>query len=120
MASRNYRDLHAWQRSVDLVVAVYKATKQYPKEELYGLIGQMRQSAVSVPSNIAEGQGRGSDAELVRFLRIAHGSLRELETQLLISQRLGYIDTAQLQPILDLASEAGRLIQGLIRSKQQE
>jgi four helix bundle protein len=120
MASRNYRDLRAWQRSVDLAVAVYKATKRYPKDEVYGLIGQMRRSAVSVPSNIAEGQGRGSDVEPVRFLRIAHGSLRELETQLLISPRLGYIDVAQLQPILELAVEAGRLIQGLIRSKQRD
>lgn len=117
MASRNYRDLLAWQRAMDFVAAVYKATRSFPKEEQYGLTPQVRRAAVSIPSNIAEGQGRGSDAELVRFLRIAHGSLRESETQLLLAERLNYLTGVQVQPVLQLGEEVGRLVNGLIRSK---
>jgi four helix bundle protein len=117
MAARNYRDLFAWQRAMDLVTGVYHVTQSFPKSELYGLTNQLRRAAVSVPSNIAEGQGRGSDREFAQFLRIAHGSLREVETQLIIAERLGYADAATIARQLDLAAEAGRLITGLIRSK---
>jgi four helix bundle protein len=117
MPGQNYRDLIAWQRAMDLVTAVYECTKSFPKEELYGLVGQVRRAAVSIPSNIAEGQGRGGDVEFVRFLRIAHGSLREVETQFLIAERLGYLDKERVEEVMAIASEVGRLINGLIRAK---
>ena len=118
MPSRNYRDLLVWQRAVDLVEISYSVTRRFPKEETFGLTQQIRRSAVSVPSNIAEGQGRGSDMEFCRFLRIAHGSLRELETQFLISERLKYLSAVQLEDVLQLAETVGRLLTGLIRSKR--
>ena len=107
----------AWQKAMDLVEGVYRASRSFPKDEQYGLTSQMRRAAVSVPSNIAEGQGRGGDAEMVRFLRIAHGSLRELETQILISERLQYNGPEQANKLMEMAAEVGRLINGLIRSK---
>src|SRR6267154_1891441 len=112
MPSRNYRDLIVWQKAMDLVENVYRASRVFPKDELYGLTSQIRRAAVSVPSNIAEGQGRGGDPEMVRFLRIAHGSLREVETQILIAQRLGYLDLEQAQSLIEQAAEVGRLLNG--------
>jgi four helix bundle protein len=117
MPSRNYRDLIVWQKAMDLVENVYRASRGYPKDEQYGLTSQIRRAAVSIPSNVAEGQGRGGDPEMVRFLRIAYGSLREVETQTLIAQRLGYANHDQTQMIMDMAAEVGRLMNGLIRSK---
>ncbi len=83
-----YQDLKLWQKGIDLVVSVYEATAEFPKEEKYGLISQMRRSAVSIPSNIAEGAGRNSDKEFCHFLSIANGSCYELETQILVAARL--------------------------------
>ena len=117
MPSRNYRDLILWQKAMDLVESIYRASRTFPKDELYGLTSQIRRAAVSVPSNVAEGQGRGTDAEMVRFLRIAHGSLREVETQILIAERLGYSEPDQTLKIMEKAGEVGRLMNGLIRSK---
>lgn len=101
---------------MDLVEAVYRLTAAWPSSEMYGLTSQVRRATVSVPSNIAEGQGRSNEGDFIRSLAIAHGSLREVETQLLISQRIGYSTMLQVQPLLDAASEAGRLIQGLANS----
>ena len=117
MPSRNYRDLIAWQKAMALVEGIYRVSRSFPKDELYGLTSQMRRAAVSIPSNIAEGQGRGTDGEMIRFLRIAHGSLRELETQILISERLEYNGSGQANKLMEMAAEVGRLINGLIRSK---
>lgn len=116
MPIQNYRDLIAWQRAMDLVESVYRVTRDWPKDELYGLTNQVRRASVSVPANIAEGQGRGTDKEFLRYLAIAHGSLREAETHLRIAGRLHYYDEFVLNPILDQAAEVGRLIQGLARS----
>jgi four helix bundle protein len=80
MGVRNYKDLVAWQKSMDLVASVYKITKEFPKEEVYGLTSQIRRAVVSIPSNIAEGDGRESKKEFSQFLSIAYGSLREVET----------------------------------------
>jgi four helix bundle protein len=88
---RKYKDLIIWQRSVELSATIYKITADFPHEEKYGLISQMRRSSVSVPSNIAEGSGRSSDKEFKRFLEIAYGSLYELQTQLIISKKLSFI-----------------------------
>ena len=87
----NYKQLKVWNKSIDLVVDVYKATVEFPKEEKYGLISQMRRSAVSIPSNIAEGAGRSYDKEFCHFLSNAHGSSYELETQVIVSEKLKLI-----------------------------
>lgn len=113
-SARNYRDLIAWQQAMELVDLIYRLTRALPKEELYGLSNQMRRAAVSVPSNIAEGQGRRSRAEFHRFLAIAHGSVRELETQVMIARRQAYLSPEQESEALALASRTGRLIQGLL------
>jgi four helix bundle protein len=113
MASKSYRDLIVWQKAMDLVEAIYRVTRGFPKEEQYGLTSQMRRAAVSIPSNIAEGQGQGSDKNFGRFLSIAQGSLTELETQLLIAERLNYVDTQSLQPTLSQCDEIGKMLTGL-------
>jgi four helix bundle protein len=89
--SGNYEDLLAWQKGMDLVLEIYTATRQFPREETYGLSSQMRRAAVSVPSNIAEGKGRVSDKELLVFLSHARGSLCELETQTFLAEKLHYL-----------------------------
>jgi four helix bundle protein len=116
MTNRNYADLIVWQKAMDFVECLYRVTADFPKEELYGLTSQVRRAAVSVPSNIAEGQGRQSEREFRRFLRMAHGSLREAETQLRIAERLKYISQACGLKLLESAAEIGRLLNGLIRS----
>jgi len=116
MAGQNYRDLIAWQKAMDLVEMVYQATKRFPKEETYALTSQLRRAAVSIPSNIAEGQGRASIKEFHNFLSIAHGSVREVETQIMIAQRLGYLGPEVVEGILQSAAEVGRLIKGLMNS----
>jgi four helix bundle protein len=118
--SRNYRDLVAWQKAMDLVEEVYRGTRDFPKEEQYGLTSQLRRAIVSVPANIAEGQGRGAPAEFVRFLRIAHGSLREAETLITIAQRLMYVHEAWANQVLGDLAELGRIINGLIRSQLKD
>jgi len=103
---------------MDLVESVYQATRGWPPDELYGLTNQVRRAAVSIPSNIAEGQGRSNNKEFLRFVCIANGSLHEVETQLLISQRLHYNDEEICSDLLSQASEVGRLLRGLMRHLQ--
>ena len=116
MAVRNYSELIAWQKAMDLVQEIYRATKQFPKEELYGLTSQIRRAAVSVPSNIAEGQGRKFLKEFLHHLSIAYGSLREVETQVLIAGRLLYLDQQEVNRLMESSAEVGRLINGLTQS----
>lgn len=116
MAVSDYSQLETWQRAMDLAVAVHAATKSYPRDELYGLVSQTRRSAVSVPSNIAEGQGRGNRREFVRFLAVSRGSLLELETQLLLAGRFGYLDESQALKLVEQSKTVARLLNGLIRS----
>jgi four helix bundle protein len=116
MKVRNYQELIVWQRAMDLVEDVYKATKDFPREELYALTSQIRRAAVSIPSNIAEGQGRRTTADFLRHLSIAYGSLREVETQALIARRLRYIAQAKLDGVMNRAGEVGRLLNGLMAS----
>ncbi len=113
---QSYRDLIAWRKSIELVVDIYRATKPFPKEELYGLVSQLRRAAVSVPSNIAEGQGRKSSAEFRHFLHTSSGSLMELETQLTIACLLGYITPDCEASLLRKTNEIGRIINGLLCS----
>ena len=116
MAVMHYRELIAWQRAMDLVEAVYRLSSVFPKEELYGLTNQIRRAAVSVPSNIAEGQGRGAGNEFAHHLRIANASRQEVETQLMLAERLGYLSSDMLAHALSISEEVGRLLSGLHRS----
>ncbi len=116
MTIRNYTDLIAWQRAMALAESLYKATKEMPREETYGLTSQMRRAAVSIPSNIAEGQGRGRDGQFLHMLAISYGSLRELETQVMLASRLQLMNEAACQPLLEQCSEVGRLLNGLMKS----
>src|SRR3954452_15455759 len=116
MAVLHYRELVVWQKAMDLVVSVYELSRTFPREECYGLTNQVRRAAVSIPSNIAEGQGRGIGQSFANFLRIASGSLQEVETQLLVAQRLGFIDDRVAASVLERAAEVGRLLGGLLRS----
>jgi four helix bundle protein len=111
---KDYKDLIVWQKAMDMVVAVYRTTRSFPREETYGLTSQMRRSAVLVPSNIAEGQGRPTRGHFCSFLGHAKGSLAELETQAMIAQRLGYVQADC--PILVQICEVARLLNGLINS----
>ena len=114
--ARTFRDLVVWQHAHQFVLEVYKYTKGFPKEELFGITSQLRRAAVSVPSNIAEGQGRKSTGEFLRHLSIAYGSLMEVETQILIAARLAYLDAGQVDKLIERTSEVGRLLNGLMRS----
>jgi four helix bundle protein len=120
MAVKNYRELIVWQKAMDLVEAIYRETAGFPKEETYGLTIQLRRAAVSIPSNIAEGQGRRSTRDFLRFLSIANGSLREVETQITIARRLNYIQEERETVIFEMTSEVARLLHGLIRSLDEE
>ena len=114
---RKHHELKAWQEAMELVKEIYRVTRDFPKEEIYGLVSQMRRAAVSIPSNIGEGAARGGDREFIQFLIIARGSLSELETQLLISKDLGYMrDVPDIQERID---RLFALIGGLLRSLRE-
>ena len=110
---RGYRDLIVWQKAMELVTSVYEATSAFPRHELYGLTGQIRRAAVSVPSNLAEGHGRASRREFHQFISQARGSLMEVETQLEIARNLGYLSSADAAEVLAKASRVGRMLNGL-------
>ncbi len=111
---RSYKDLIIWQKSIDLVVEIYQALKNFPREELYALSDQIKRSAVSVPSNIAEGQSRQHTAEFRQFLYITMGSLAELDTQLIIAHRLGYIDSKNNEFFTAKVIELKKMVSALI------
>jgi len=110
-----HKDLNVWKESMDLVESIYLLTKSFPKEELYGLTSQMRRSAISIPSNIAEGAARKGDKEFIRFLYIALGSLSELETQILIAKRLSYLTNKE---ILCQITQLGKMLINLIKFRK--
>ena len=112
---RNYRDLKVWEKAHALVLTCYEITKPFPREEIFGLISQIRRAASSIPANIAEGCGRRGNAELHRFLQMAMGSASELETELIIANRLGYLDESSFQVLIRELDRIGRLITGLVR-----
>ena len=113
---KTHKDLEAWQRSIDLVTDIYLITKSFPKEECFGIISQLRRAAVSIPANIAEGAGRNTTGELKQFLGIAMGSLSELETLVLISSKIGYLNEAEFSSLQDKISLQFRLLSGLRHS----
>lgn len=113
---KSHRDLIAWQKAMNLAQTIYDLTRNFPKEEIYGLTSQVRRCAVSVPANIAEGQGRRSKKEFQQFLGHARGSLLELDTHLELALRFGYIDSEAYQNVLPQVQEVGRILNGLLRS----
>lgn len=112
----SYRDLLVWQQAVEFVMEIYKLTSKFPDNERYGLISQLRRASVSIASNIAEGQGGLTEGEFRQFLGHARGSLLEVETQLVIAEKLGYLTMAQLSAIEAQSGRVGRLLNGLIGS----
>jgi four helix bundle protein len=116
----SYRDLVAWNKAMELVTETYRVTKEFPKEELFGLASQLRRAAVSIPSNIAEGKGRLSKGEFRQFLGHARGSLAELETQILIAQNLNYLDGAEANRLLTKVEEVGKVLNGLISAVKKQ
>ncbi len=111
---RNYRDLVVWQKAINFVTDVYHVTRELPPEERYGLCSQIRRSAISIPSNIAEGYGRNSSQDYIRFLQIANGSLFEFQTQLEIIKNLEYLNTKNFEALFEQSREIERMLKSLI------
>ena len=120
MSLLHYRELTAWQKSMALVTRVYALSKAFPLDERFGLTSQIRRASISVPSNIAEGQGRDSTREFIHHLSIAYGSLMEVETQILIGRDLGYLERQVAATFLEESAETGRIINGLVRSLRKK
>ena len=116
---KTHKDLIVWQKSLDYVTEIYQLTKSYPKDEIYGLTNQLRRAAVSIPSNIAEGAARSTKKEFNQFLHISLGSLSELETQLLISENLGYLSKEDSLKKIEKLTEIRRILLGLISSLEK-
>jgi four helix bundle protein len=115
---RSHRDLLVWQKAMDVAVSTYELTRQYPRDELFGLTSQSRRAAASVAANIAEGYGRATKQAYINFLRIARGSLKELETHLVLAQRVGLASPEPTKASLDQTDELGRMLHGLIAKVQ--
>jgi len=113
---KTYQDLIVWQRSMELAVAIYKLTRRFPKEEIYGLTSQIKRSTTAIPANIAEGQKRGGRKEFVQFLRIAYASGAELETHLELTKRLSFVDKDSYNTVDSLLSEVMKMLNKLISS----
>ena len=111
---QSYRELIAWQKAMNFVMEVYKVTKTFPRDETYGLASQLRRASVAIPTSIAEGQARYSSNDFFHSLGRARGALVEVETQLIISQNLGYVDAERGQQLLDKAAEVGKILSGLV------
>lgn len=118
-AIESYRDLHVWQAAIELTVACYEETKKFPPSETYGLTSQIRRSSTSVAANIAEGYGRENTGSYVQFLRIAQGSLKELETRVIIAKRIGYLESSQEEFLLQKSEQIGRMLRALMRGVQR-
>ena len=119
MTVQHYRELKVWQAAINLAEQCYLATKSFPKEELFGLTSQIRRAATSVPANIAEGQGRQHTKEFLNYLSIARGPLMEVETHLLLSQRVGLIKQTTLDALLAMSDEISRMLSGLRRALEK-
>lgn len=117
---RSYRDLRVWGEGMALAESCYHLTKPFPREEIYGLTSQIRRSAVSIPANIAEGYGRENRGEYIQFLRVAQGSLKELETHLLLAQRIQLSPSNKIEPALCQCESLGRMLRALIRPLQNK
>jgi four helix bundle protein len=119
MGVQSFKDLEVWQVAMDVAVQCYESTRVFPREELFGMTGQIRRASASVPANIAEGQGRDHTKEFVHFLSVAKGSLAELETHLLLSHRVGLMKQHQLDAILLLVERVGKMLTALRKALQR-
>jgi four helix bundle protein len=119
LSIQSYRDLTIWQDAITLAADLYKATASFPREELYGLTSQIRRSAASVAANIAEGHGREHTRSFIQSLRVAQGSLKEVETHLVLAERVGVLPGAQLDTVMKQCDSLGRRVRALIRSLQE-
>ena len=113
---KNFKNLKVWQKGIELVVKVYRYSQKFPQEEIYGLTSQMRRSAISIPSNIAEGSGRSSDKDFNRFLDISLGSSFELETQIIIAHKLDFLSENEFEELNNMVREEQMMITGLQKS----
>lgn len=116
MEVRSFQDLLVWQKAMSLVESCYKATETFPRHQLFGLTNQLQRAAVSIPANIAEGYGRRSTGDYLRYLSIAYGSLSELETHIQIACRLNYTEAQEATELLAATAEVGKMLNGLIAS----
>ncbi|MBP3366052.1 MAG: four helix bundle protein [Treponema sp.] len=110
MAVQSYKELLIWQKGMQIAKEIYSLVKKLPKEEIYALSDQMRRAAVSIPSNIAEGQSRNSTKEFIHFLSITNGSKAELETQLILCKEIGYLTEEEIQPVMNLLQEESKML----------
>jgi four helix bundle protein len=117
---KSYRDLRVWKEAMELAVDSYALTKRFPRDEIFGLVSQIRRAAASVPANIAEGYGRDSPGSYVHHLKVAQGSLKELETHFILSGRVGLLDDASVAGCLERTDMVGRMLRGLIRSMRTQ
>ena len=120
LVMETHKDLRIWQQSIEMVTSIYLMTKAFPKDELFGLVSQMRRAAVSVPSNIAEGYARGTDREKLHFLRISSGSLSEVETQLILSLNLGYVSQETYDELSERVTSVWKQLNALISSVKKK
>ncbi|MGD9837368.1 MAG: four helix bundle protein [Afipia sp.] len=120
MEISSYRDLKVWQKAMAVAEQVYRLTVRFPRDEVYGMTSQIRRAAVSVAANVAEGHGREHSGSFVQFLRVAQGSLKELETHLLLALRVDLAPPAEVEPILVQCEELGKMLRSLIRSIQRK
>ncbi|MVT74527.1 four helix bundle protein [Bradyrhizobium cajani] len=116
----SYRDLRVWQDAMSLAESCYRLTAQFPRDELFGLTSQIRHAAASIPANVAEGHGRENTGSFVQSLRISQGSLKELETHLLLAERVGILAASDLEPVLGRSESLGKMLRALIRSLQDK
>jgi len=116
----SYRDLRVWQDAMSLAESCYRLTAQFPRAELFGLTSQIRRAAASIPANVAEGHGRENTGSFVQSLRISQGSLKELETHLLLAERVGILTASDLEPVLGRCESLGKMLRALIRSLQDK
>jgi four helix bundle protein len=116
----SYRDLRVWQDAMTLAESCYRLTREFPRDELFGLTSQITRAAGSIPANIAEGHGRENTGSFVQHLRISQGSLKEMETHLLLADRVGIMPEQDLQPVLAQCESLGKMIRALIRSLQDK
>ena len=119
MSLQSYRELEVWKAAMDLAEQCYLATRSFPKEELFGMTSQIRRAAASIPANIAEGQGREHTKEFLQFLSVARGSLMEVETHLVLCQRVGLLKQEQLDPLMAMTDRISRMLSGLRKSREK-
>jgi four helix bundle protein len=120
MQVKSYKDLVVWQKAISLVIEIYGLTREFPGHEIYGLTSQLRRASVSIPSNIAEGHGRATRGEFNQFLGHARGSLCEVQTQVFIACKLGYVTEVREQAVIAMTDELGRMLNGLIASIERK